>query len=193
VGCSFAGTTGTYVRVFVCVCAYTLYIYACISVRVYNLYTIKYTWSNTYGQIHMVKYTWSNTLVKYTWSNTHGQISSYIFRDWAKHGPSSALTNYPWPWLWPWLWPWSWPCHDHHKFVNKLSMTVTVTVTVTMWLWSWQVEKGRMQAVLRGCISGSYKPGLVEALRIVYCEVAPVRFGGDLIFKIMSKLVKHGK
>jgi len=47
----------------------------------------------------------------------------------------------------------------------------------------------RMEDVLKGCFVGARNPQVVEALRIVYVDFQGLRIAGDLIFKLMSKLV----
>lgn len=50
-------------------------------------------------------------------------------------------------------------------------------------------QEGRLADVLRGCFAGARNPKVVKALKIVYTDYSALRVGGDLIFKLMSKLV----
>ena len=43
--------------------------------------------------------------------------------------------------------------------------------------------------ILRGCFVGSRNDRVVAALKIVYMDYAALRLAGDLIFKLMSKIV----
>lgn len=47
----------------------------------------------------------------------------------------------------------------------------------------------RLRTVLNGCFVGARTPGVVEALRIVYEDYPPLRLAGDLIFRLMKKVV----
>mmetsp|Transcript_12663 Transcript_12663/g.30700 ORF Transcript_12663/g.30700 Transcript_12663/m.30700 type:complete len:654 (-) Transcript_12663:70-2031(-) len=53
-------------------------------------------------------------------------------------------------------------------------------------------RKGRKLDVLRGCFAGADRKEIVDALRIVYVDYKPLRFAGDLIFKIMRAVVMSG-
>mmetsp|Transcript_52934 Transcript_52934/g.158459 ORF Transcript_52934/g.158459 Transcript_52934/m.158459 type:complete len:369 (-) Transcript_52934:122-1228(-) len=57
--------------------------------------------------------------------------------------------------------------------------------------WEDRVPKGegRMLDVLRGCFVGARNEEVAEALRIVYMDYSALRLGGDLVFKVMKKLV----
>eukprot|EP00986_Skeletonema_menzelii_P005856 scaffold2191_cov232-Skeletonema_menzelii.AAC.1 len=48
----------------------------------------------------------------------------------------------------------------------------------------------RRLEILRGCFEGARNESVVAALKIVYMDYAALRLGGDLIFKLMSKLVR---
>lgn len=50
---------------------------------------------------------------------------------------------------------------------------------------------GRMIDVLRGCFVGAKNDKIVGALKIVYMDYSALRVGGDLVFKLMGKLVKR--
>mmetsp|Transcript_41067 Transcript_41067/g.80384 ORF Transcript_41067/g.80384 Transcript_41067/m.80384 type:complete len:383 (+) Transcript_41067:139-1287(+) len=54
-------------------------------------------------------------------------------------------------------------------------------------------ETKRRQEVLRGCFVGARNEDIVEALRIVYVQYSALRFSGDLIFKLMTKVVDSQK
>ena len=47
-------------------------------------------------------------------------------------------------------------------------------------------ESSRLHQVLHGALIGATCPTLVEALRCVYVEYAPLRMGGDLIFSLLK-------
>ena len=49
--------------------------------------------------------------------------------------------------------------------------------------------ESRLELVLRGCFRGAKLPRVVDALKLVYVDYAPLRFGGDLIYKLMKKVV----
>lgn len=51
-------------------------------------------------------------------------------------------------------------------------------------------ETGRQLDILRGCFVGAKNQDVLEALRIVYVDYRPLRLAGNLIFKLMSALVK---
>ena len=48
---------------------------------------------------------------------------------------------------------------------------------------------GRMIEVLKGCFAGVKNERIVGALKIVYMDYSALRVGGDLVFKLMRKLV----
>lgn len=48
---------------------------------------------------------------------------------------------------------------------------------------------GRLVTVLTGCFAGAKNKKVVAALKIVYMDYSALRIGGDLVFKLMSKLV----
>jgi hypothetical protein len=50
--------------------------------------------------------------------------------------------------------------------------------------------EGRQLDILRGCFVGAKNAKVLEALRIVYVDYSPLRVGGNLIFKLMSALIK---
>ncbi len=52
-------------------------------------------------------------------------------------------------------------------------------------------EDGRMIEVLRGSFAGAKNKKIVSALKIVYMDYSALRVGGDLVFKLMSKLVSR--
>ena len=47
--------------------------------------------------------------------------------------------------------------------------------------------------VLDGCFSGATNPSVLRAIAIVYEDYRALRLGGDLIFKLMRKLVSASK
>jgi hypothetical protein len=49
---------------------------------------------------------------------------------------------------------------------------------------------GRRLDILKGCFVGAESKEIVEALRIVYTDYSALRMSGDLIFKVMTTLVK---
>eukprot|EP00559_Dactyliosolen_fragilissimus_P003095 CAMPEP_0184867448 /NCGR_PEP_ID=MMETSP0580-20130426/26598_1 /TAXON_ID=1118495 /ORGANISM="Dactyliosolen fragilissimus" /LENGTH=280 /DNA_ID=CAMNT_0027367749 /DNA_START=571 /DNA_END=1413 /DNA_ORIENTATION=+ len=53
-------------------------------------------------------------------------------------------------------------------------------------------RKGRMVDVLKGCFAGAKNESIVNALKIVYMDYSALRLGGDLVFKLMTKVV-NGK
>lgn len=53
-------------------------------------------------------------------------------------------------------------------------------------------RKGRKMDILRGCFAGADRKEIIDALRIVYVDYKPLRFAGDLIFKIMRAVVMSG-
>lgn len=76
------------------------------------------------------------------------------------------------------------------RYTNMLTTIQGWEATLAdSWLKKDSSGQGRMQAVLSGCIAGSRRPAVVEALRIVYCDFPPVRMAGDLIFSLMTKLM----
>lgn len=48
---------------------------------------------------------------------------------------------------------------------------------------------GRMLEVLKGSFAGAKNDKIVKALKIVYMDYSALRVGGDLVFKLMEKLV----
>eukprot|EP00521_Asterionellopsis_glacialis_P009943 CAMPEP_0195289542 /NCGR_PEP_ID=MMETSP0707-20130614/5776_1 /TAXON_ID=33640 /ORGANISM="Asterionellopsis glacialis, Strain CCMP134" /LENGTH=359 /DNA_ID=CAMNT_0040349561 /DNA_START=248 /DNA_END=1326 /DNA_ORIENTATION=- len=52
---------------------------------------------------------------------------------------------------------------------------------------------GRGIDVLRGCFVGAKSPKIVQALKIVYMDYTAMRVAGDLIFKLVTKIVKTTK
>merc|ERR1711957_108042 len=50
---------------------------------------------------------------------------------------------------------------------------------------------GRMIEVLRGCFAGAKNDKVLNALKIVYTDYSAIRIAGDLIFKLMRRLIKH--
>ncbi len=50
---------------------------------------------------------------------------------------------------------------------------------------------GRMIQVLNGCFAGAKSEKIVQALKIVYLDYSALRVGGDLVFKLMGKLVNR--
>lgn len=48
---------------------------------------------------------------------------------------------------------------------------------------------GRMIEVLKGCFAGAKNERVVGALKIVYMDYSALRVGGDLVFKLMRKVV----
>lgn len=54
-------------------------------------------------------------------------------------------------------------------------------------------DDGRMMEVLRGSFAGAKNNKIVSALKIVYMDYSALRVGGDLVFKLMSKLMSRRK
>mmetsp|Transcript_32542 Transcript_32542/g.74881 ORF Transcript_32542/g.74881 Transcript_32542/m.74881 type:complete len:401 (-) Transcript_32542:105-1307(-) len=54
-------------------------------------------------------------------------------------------------------------------------------------------ELSRQREILRGCFVGAKNAAVVEALRIVYTDYTALRFAGDLIFKLVSEVVRSSK
>ena len=54
-------------------------------------------------------------------------------------------------------------------------------------------DEGRMLDVLRGSFVGAKNDKVVNALKIVYMDYSALRVGGDLVFKVMKKLVAPKK
>ena len=52
---------------------------------------------------------------------------------------------------------------------------------------------GRMIQVLNGCFAGAKNEEIVNALKIVYMDYSALRVGGNLVFKLMGKLVNTRK
>jgi len=50
---------------------------------------------------------------------------------------------------------------------------------------------GRMLEVLKGSFAGAKNEKIVQALKIVYMDYSALRLGGDLVFKLLSKLVER--
>ena len=50
-------------------------------------------------------------------------------------------------------------------------------------------EGNRLQQVLLGTFAGGRVPAVADALRVCYAEYSALRFGGDLIFKILKRVV----
>jgi len=50
-------------------------------------------------------------------------------------------------------------------------------------------DDGRMMQVLQGSFAGAKNDKIVKALKIVYMDYSALRVGGDLVFKLMSKLM----
>jgi len=51
-------------------------------------------------------------------------------------------------------------------------------------------EEGRMLQVLKGSLVGARCEPVVEALKMCYLEYSPLRLGGDIIFKLLTQVVK---
>lgn len=51
------------------------------------------------------------------------------------------------------------------------------------------VGDGRVLDVLQGCFDGAKNPAIVEALRIVYLDYSALRVAGDLVFKLVSRVI----
>jgi hypothetical protein len=51
-------------------------------------------------------------------------------------------------------------------------------------------QSQRRLEILRGCFEGARNEKVVAALKIVYMDYAALRVGGDLIFRLMAKLVR---
>lgn len=54
-------------------------------------------------------------------------------------------------------------------------------------------EDGRMLEVLKGSFTGAKNEKIVKALKIVYMDYSALRVGGDLVFKLMSKIIRRRK
>jgi len=52
---------------------------------------------------------------------------------------------------------------------------------------------GRMIEVLRGCFAGAKNEKVLNALKIVYTDYSAIRIAGDLVFKLMRRLVGRKK
>eukprot|EP00931_Biecheleriopsis_adriatica_P104816 TRINITY_DN79437_c0_g1_i1.p1 TRINITY_DN79437_c0_g1~~TRINITY_DN79437_c0_g1_i1.p1 ORF type:complete len:358 (-),score=63.64 TRINITY_DN79437_c0_g1_i1:158-1231(-) len=52
------------------------------------------------------------------------------------------------------------------------------------------IPSGRMQTILAGSFEAAKDIQVVSALRFVYCEVAPLRLAGDLVYGIVTKFVR---
>jgi hypothetical protein len=50
--------------------------------------------------------------------------------------------------------------------------------------------EGRRMDVVRGCFVGARNPAVVDALRIVYVDYSPLRVAGDIIFKLVSSVMR---
>jgi len=51
-------------------------------------------------------------------------------------------------------------------------------------------EDGRLLQVLKGSLVGARCEPVVEALKMCYLEYSPLRLGGDIIFKLLTQVVK---
>jgi hypothetical protein len=54
-----------------------------------------------------------------------------------------------------------------------------------------EAEQGRFAMVLKGSFVGARTPDVAQALRICYGEYAALRFGGDIIFALLKKIVNN--
>lgn len=54
-------------------------------------------------------------------------------------------------------------------------------------------DDGRMVEVLRGCFAGAKNEKVLNALKIVYTDYSAIRIAGDLVFKLMRRLVGSKK
>ena len=54
-----------------------------------------------------------------------------------------------------------------------------------------EAEQGRFAIVLKGSFVGARTPDVAQALRICYGEYAALRFGGDIIFALLKKIVNN--
>uniref|UniRef100_A0A7S0CM50 EF-hand domain-containing protein n=1 Tax=Proboscia inermis TaxID=420281 RepID=A0A7S0CM50_9STRA len=52
-------------------------------------------------------------------------------------------------------------------------------------------KDGRLLQVLKGSLIGARCEPVVEALKMVYMEYSPLRLGGDIIFKLLGKVVDN--
>ena len=50
-------------------------------------------------------------------------------------------------------------------------------------------EDGRLLQVLKGSFAGARCQPVADALRVCYLEYSPLRLGGDLIFKLLKRVV----
>lgn len=62
--------------------------------------------------------------------------------------------------------------------------------TFALWEEKQPSNEGRMWDVLKGCFDGAKNKDVVNALRIVYLDYSALRVAGDLVFKLVSKLVR---
>jgi len=51
-------------------------------------------------------------------------------------------------------------------------------------------EEGRLLKVLKGSLVGARCEPVVDALKMVYLDYSPLRLGGDIIFKLLKRVVK---
>lgn len=51
-------------------------------------------------------------------------------------------------------------------------------------------DSSRLSNVLAGLLAGAHIPDLTEALKTMYVDFQPLRLGGDLIFKLVKKLME---
>lgn len=56
-----------------------------------------------------------------------------------------------------------------------------------------RTKSGRMMEVLIGSFAGAKNEKIVLALKIVYIDYSALRLGGDLVFKLMKKIVERRK
>merc|ERR1719263_207746 len=49
--------------------------------------------------------------------------------------------------------------------------------------------EGRRLDVVRGCFAGASCPSVLAALRVIYCDYAPLRVAGDLIFALCQRFM----
>jgi hypothetical protein len=47
----------------------------------------------------------------------------------------------------------------------------------------------RRAAIIEGCVVGAGVPSVAQALRVIYVDYAPLRFVGDIIFKIVRSAI----
>ena len=87
--------------------------------------------------------------------------------------------------------------HNHHRVLDAKHQKYSERYDEMIHAFAeWESQlvdtsgEGRQLDVLRGCFVGAKNEYVVEALRIVYVDYPPLRVAGNLIFKLMSSLIK---